>query len=72
MNQRDEYSEPLLTCRKSEVTSKLDLVQESKINLQGIWLLCRWCSAYKWRESDLGFCGELREPVVLMLREKFK
>ena len=40
------------------------------INLQETWLLCRWHPAYRWRESDLGSRAELREPVILMLREK--
>lgn len=28
--------------------------------------MCRGCPAYRWRDSDLGFYRELREPVVLI------
>jgi hypothetical protein len=54
------------------MTSKVGAFASPIISLQRTWLLCRWCPAYRWRESDLGFYRELREPAVLMLREKRK
>jgi hypothetical protein len=44
----------------------------SGINLSEAWLLERWQPAYRRRETNLGFYKELREPTVLMLREKVK
>jgi len=35
-------------------------------------MLCRWCPAYSGRDPVLGFLWELRELVILMLREKGK
>ena len=40
------------------------------INLAGACLLARWHPAYRWRELDLGFYTELREPILVMAREK--
>ena len=54
------------------MTSKMGAFASPMISLQRTWLLCRRCPAFRWRESDLGFYRELREPVVLMLREKRK
>lgn len=41
-------------------------------SLSGTCLLYRQRPAYRWRESILGYCVELREPVVSMIREKSK
>ncbi len=35
-------------------------------------MLCKRCPAYSGRDSVLGFQWELREPVITMLREKYK
>ena len=35
-------------------------------------MLCSRYPAYMWRDSNLGSFVELREPVVLMLREKIQ
>jgi len=37
-----------------------------------VQMLCKQCPVYSRRESVLGFHWELREPVVMMLREKYK
>ncbi|UIP93239.1 hypothetical protein JSQ73_002785 [Wolbachia endosymbiont of Anopheles demeilloni] len=31
-----------------------------------------WHPSYRWYEPISGYCVELREPVVSMIREKFK
>ena len=35
-------------------------------------MLGKRCSAYRWHESNLGSFRELREPAILMLKEKIK
>ncbi|SMG66714.1 hypothetical protein BMETH_695_1 [methanotrophic bacterial endosymbiont of Bathymodiolus sp.] len=35
-------------------------------------MLCKRCPAYSGRDSVLGFQWELWEPVITMLREKYK
>jgi hypothetical protein len=35
-------------------------------------MLDKWCPVYRWHESNPGFSMELREPVVLMLKENIK
>ncbi len=55
-----------------KTASKLGALKSSRTSSPEIWLLGERCSAYRWRDSVLGSCGELREPVVLMLREKPK
>lgn len=42
------------------------------ISLTVTCLLVRWCPAQRWRDLDSGFSTELREPVVVMTRERYK
>ncbi len=63
----------MLTRRNSEIDIKTRGVSISWDKFAGeIRMLCKRWPAYSGRESLLGFLWELREPVVIMLREKDK
>lgn len=71
-DRKTNESEPSMTRRKTKSASKLGALVSPRTSPPEIWLLGGRCSAFSWRDSVSGFCGELREPVVLMTREKSK
>ena len=46
-------SEPLMTCRNKELTSKPGRLKGAGMSLAGARLLARWCPAWRRRESGL-------------------
>jgi len=67
------YSEPMLTRRNPENDIKTGGVSIPRDKLAGEFrMLCRRCPAYSGHDSVLGSLWELREPVIAMLREKYK
>jgi len=67
------YNEPMLTRRNPENDIKTEGVSIPRDKLAGEFrMLCRRCPAYSRHDSVLGSLWELREPVITMLREKYK
>jgi len=63
----------MLTHRNPESDIKSEVVSISHDKFTGeLQMLCKRCPVYSGRDSVLGFHWELREPVVMMLREKYK
>jgi hypothetical protein len=61
-------SEPLMTCREGEPTSKPEWVKDSGMSLAGARLLARWCPACRWREPGLRLLCGTREGACSTLR----
>lgn len=67
------YPEPMLTRRKPETDIKTGGVSISREQFASeLRRLCKRCPAYSGHDFVPGSLWELREPVILMLREKCK
>jgi len=63
----------MLTHRNPETDIKSEVVSIFRDKFTSVFqMLCKWCPVYSGRDSVLGFQWELREPVIMMLKEKYK